>query len=293
MAEHTIAGIDGDPLVYLNGEMTPISQAKVSVMDRGFIYGDGIYEAVPVYKGKPFRTEQHLTRLFRGLSKISIDNPYTKEEWTALIHKMIESHGPHDQLIYMQVTRGPAKRDHAFPAGVKPTIFAMAMPISFPDEKTRTQGIDVVSAKDERWLHCDIKSISLLGNVLARQIAVDAGAQETILFRDGSLTEGAAANVWVVRDGKLLGSPKDNLVLEGIRYGLMDSLCQEAGVALELRRISEEEVRTADELILSSATKEVIPITKLDGKPVGKDGKPGPVYAKLRAAYDAAIARLK
>ncbi|MBN9426975.1 MAG: D-amino acid aminotransferase [Burkholderiales bacterium] len=275
--------------VCLNGEFLPIEEARVPVLDRGFIFGDGIYEVVPVYGGRPFRWAQHLTRLKRSLAAIGIDNPLGDEQWTDLVHQLVARHDWANQFVYMQVTRGVARRDHAFPQNVTPTVFAMVSELVPPPAAQIENGISVVTLPDERWLHCDIKSTSLLGNVLARQAAVQAGAAECVMFRDGFLTEGSASNIWVVRSGRLFGSPKDNLVLEGIRYGLMAELCERAGVELQLRRVLREEVLAADELLLTSATKEVLPITRIDGRPVGT-GKPGPVFAKLHAAYQQAKA---
>ncbi|MFP5406207.1 MAG: D-amino acid aminotransferase [Gammaproteobacteria bacterium] len=275
--------------VYLNGEFLPIEEARVPVLDRGFIFGDGIYEVVPVYGGRPFRWSQHLARLERSLAKVGIADPFDRDRWTALVGDLVARHPWRDQLIYMQVTRGVARRDHGFPKDTTPTVFAMASEFVAPSRQMREQGLATISLPDERWLHCDIKSTSLLGNVLARQAAIEAGATECILFRDGCLTEGSASNIWLVRNGGVTGPPNDNLVLEGIRYGLMSELCERAGVPFELRRIVRREVESADELLLTSATKEILPITTLDGQPVGS-GRPGPVYAKLHAAYQEAKA---
>jgi D-alanine transaminase len=273
--------------VYLNGKWMPLEEAHVPVLDRGFIFGDAIYEVVPIYAGKPFRWQHHLQRLSRSLSKIGISNPYSVQEWTALVAKLQSLHPWRDQFIYIQVTRGVAKRDHAFPEGTTPTVFAMANEfIPVPTEK-REHGVSAMTMLDERWLKCDIKSTSLLGNVLAKQAAVEAGAYECVMFRNGFLTEGSAANIWVSRAGKLLCPHRDNLILEGIRVALIEELCDLAGLTLEIRNITHEEVLDADELLMSSATKEVLSITSLDGRPVGA-GVPGPVYHSLYAAYQTA-----
>ena len=277
-----------DPLVYLNGELTPLSEAKIPVLDRGFIFGDGIYEVIPLYKRKPFRAKQHMARLFRSLNEIRIPNPHSEAEWMALIDKVARAYPEDDQLIYIQVTRGVAKRAHAFPRDVKPTVLIMSGPLVLPSAEQREHGVAGVTLEDRRWLNCHIKSVSLLGNVLAAQHAAEHGAAEVIQFRDGFLSEGAAANIWIVKDGKLLAPPKDNLILEGIRYGLLEELCAAAGIPFEARRIAQEEVASADEVLLSSASKEVLAITSIDGKPVG-DGKPGPVYRRLYEAYRAAV----
>ena len=276
--------------VYLNGDFVALEEARVPVLDRGFIFGDGIYEVVPVYARRPFRWPQHLARLKRSLAAIGIDNPRDDAGWTQLVADLVTRHEWPDQFVYLQVTRGVARRDHAFPKGVQPTVFAMSSQLVLPTATQIGQGVAAITLPDERWLHCDIKSISLLGNVLARQAAVQAGAAECVMLRDGLLTEGSASNIWVARGGRLFGPPKDNLVLEGVRYGLIQELCADTGIELQTRRILREEVEAADELILSSATKEVLAITTLDGRPVGT-GRPGPLFARLHAAYQQAKAR--
>ena len=281
---------------YLNGEFSTLRDAKISVMDRGFIFGDGIYEVVPAYGGKLFRFEQHMARLDRSLTELRIASPMTAAQWREIARKLIadfaESTGTPaengNQIIYIQVSRGVAMRDHPMPPGLTPTVFIMVNPMKLPSEQQRAQGVACVSAGDFRWEKAHIKSTSLLGAVFSRQISVDAGALETVMFRGDYLSEGAASNVWVVKDGKVMGPPRDHLVLEGIRYSLIEQICRAAGIDFELRRISRAEVLDADELLLSSATKEVLPITLLDGQPVGQ-GQPGPVYAKLYAAYQQAI----
>jgi D-alanine transaminase len=280
-----------DLLCYLNGEYTSLAQAKVSVLDRGFIFGDGVYEIVPVYGRKLFRFEEHMARLERSLAKIRVANPHSRAEWLERCRKLIAAQGADDQLAYMQVTRGVAWRDHVMPTDIEPTIFMMATPMKPATAEQRHHGVACVTARDFRWERGDIKSTSLLGNVLARQISADHGAAETILFRNGFLTEAAASNVWVVHEGAVLGPPKSEHVLEGIRYDLLRDLCEEEGIAYNLRPIPESEILVADELMLSSATKEVLPVTTLDGEPVGHGalrGKPGPIYARLYEAYQRA-----
>jgi len=287
-----IPGVPGESQVYLNGEFLRVDEAKVSVLDRGFIFGDGIYEVVPVYQGNAFRMAEHLNRLDRSLAALRIAQPFGREGWVNLIEQLLARTNLDTCIVYLQVTRGVAKRDHQFPATpVTPTVFGMISAWSPPSAGQRTQGLTAISIPDERWLHCEIKSVSLLGNVLAKQQAVDADADEVVQFRDGYLTEGSSTNIWVVSGGKLLAPPKNNLILEGIRYGLMGELAAEAGIPFEARPITQAEVESADELMLSSATKEVLAIVSLDGKPVGS-GKPGPVFQQLRAGYDARIAAL-
>jgi D-alanine transaminase len=283
---------------YLNGEYTLLPNARVSVMDRGFVFGDGVYEVLPAYAGCLFRFDQHMCRLDRSLAELRIPNPLTHVQWRGVATKLLADYATSaiadvnnaNQLIYIQVTRGVALRDHAMPADIVPTVFVMCNAMKRPSAAQLSQGVACVSAEDFRWKKAHIKSVSLLGAVFARQISVDAGAAETIMFRDGYLSEAAASNVWVVKTGTLLAPPTDNLILEGIRYGLIADICREQGIPLELRPVSREEVFTADELLLSSATKEVLPVTLLDGKPVGK-GVPGPVFAWLHASYQAAKQR--
>jgi len=286
-----------DTLCYLNGEYSSLRDAKVSVLDRGFIFGDGIYEVVPAYGGKLFRFDEHLARLDRSLTKLRIENPHTREQWIErarkLVAGLIEKTGAPDQLVYIQITRGVAVRDHVMPTDVQPTVFMMCSPMKPASAEQRHHGVACISARDFRWERGDIKSISLLGNVLARQMSADKDATETIMFRDGFLTEAASSNVWVVHEGAVLGPPKSEHVLEGIRYELIRELCEEVGIAYNLRPIAEADVMSADELLLSSATKEVLPVTTLDGDPVGHGalrGKPGPVYARLYEAYQRAKA---
>jgi D-alanine transaminase len=262
-------------------------------MDRGFLFGDGIYEVVPVYARHVFRFDEHMARLDRSLGKVRIANPHSAADWLARCRKLIDAHPADDQLLYLQVTRGVALRDHVMPTDIEPTVFMMTSAMKPPSAEQRHRGVACTTARDFRWERGDIKSISLLGNVLARQMSADHGAAETILFRDGFLTEAAACNVWVVHEGAVLGPPKSEHVLEGIRFELIRELCEEEGIAFNLRPIPEGEVIAADELILSSATKEVLPVTTLDGESVGHGalrGKPGPVYAKLYAAYQRAKA---
>ena len=286
-----IPNVDNDSTVYLNGAYLPLRDARVSVLDRGFIFGDGIYDVAPAYGGKPFCMADHLARLERSLAAIDIRCGLGRADWEGIVHKLIAASGLGDCMAYIQVTRGVAKRDHAFPEGVEPTVFCMVSPFKRPDAKLRQQGLSAIGIPDQRWLRCDIKSVSMLGNVLARQAAVDAGVDDVIQFRDGHLTEGSAANIWVVRQGTLMAPLRSRLVLEGIRYGLMEELARDCGIPFQARPITEAEVGSADELMLTSATKEVLPITQYEGRPVA-DGRPGPVYARLRAAYDEAIAAL-
>ena len=297
-----------DTLCYLNGDYTPLKDAKVSVLDRGFIFGDGIYEVVPAYAGKLFRFEHHMARLGRSLAELRIANPLTHHQWREVAMHLIaertinvrakaqaaDDHMPNlDHIIYIQISRGVALRDHIMPPGLAPTVFVMVNAMKLPTEQQRHHGVACVTAADFRWDKAHIKSTSLLGAVFSRQISADVGALETIMFRGDYLSEGAASNVWVVKGGKLMGPVADNKVLEGIRYGLYEELCRAHGIPFELRPISRAEVLKADEILLSSATKEVLPVTLLDGAKVGHPshaGLPGPVFAKLYGAYQQAKA---
>ena len=280
-----------DTLCYLNGEYGPLCDAKVSVLDRGFVFGDGIYEVVPAYGGKLFRFDEHLARLNRSLTKLRLPQPATREEWLARCRRLVAARPEEDQVIYIQVTRGVAPRDHVMPAHPVPTVFMMSNPLKPATAEQRHHGVACTTARDFRWERGDIKSTSLLGNVLARQMSADHGAVETIMFRDGFLTEAAASNGWIAHEGALLWPPKSEHVLEGIRIELLRELCEDVGIAYNLRPISEADVRAADEVMLSSATKEILAVTRIDGEEVGHGalrGKPGPVYARLYEAYQRA-----
>ena len=291
-----------DSLCYLNGEYTPLREARVSVLDRGFIFGDGVYEVVPAYGRRLFRFNEHMARLDRSLEKLRMPNPHSQAEWLAVLRELVVRHaerfGADDQMVYLQVTRGIALRDHVMPRDLEPTVFAMTNAMKPVSAEQRHQGVACVTARDFRWERCDIKTTSLLGNVLARQISADRGAAETIMLRAGAnginyLTEASSSNVWIVHEGALLGPPKSEHVLEGIRVELLEELCEEEGIAFNLRPITETELLAADEVLLSSATKEVLAVTTLDGDPVGHGagkGKPGPIYARLYAAYQRAKA---
>jgi D-alanine transaminase len=277
--------------IYLNGQFMPIEEAKISVLDRGFIFGDGVYEVIPVYSRKAFRLAEHLRRLQHSLDGIKLANPHSDGEWRVIINELIARNSAQDQYLYLHITRGAAKRDHAFPnPPVKPTVFMMSNPLPTPPADLLHSGVACITAADNRWLRCDIKAISLLPNVLLRQMAVDAGCAETILIRaelktEGAfMTEGAASNIFVVKDGKLFAPPKDNLMLPGITYDVILEIAAANNIPHEVRRIAVAEIFAADELLLTSSTKEVLAITQLDGKPVGS-GKPGAMFARLHSLY--------
>jgi D-alanine transaminase len=272
-------------MVYLNGRFLPLADARVPVMDRGFLFGDGVYEVLPVYSRRPFRLDEHLRRLQASLAGIRLADPHTEDEWRALIARIVAEGDTDDQSIYLQVTRGPAAvRNHAFPAQITPTVFIMGQPLHAPPDSQRRQGVAVISAADPRWLHCDLKVTSLLANCLLRQMAIDAGCIETLLFRDAYLTEGTASNIFVIKGKLLLAPPKSHLMLAGITYDVILEIAAARGLAHEIRAIREDEVRAADELWIASSLVEVLPIVSLDGKPVGT-GSPGPVFARMYGWY--------
>jgi D-alanine transaminase len=274
---------------YLNGEFLPLAEARVPVMDRGFLFGDGVYEVIPVYSRRPFRLAEHLLRLSASLAAIRLEPPLADAEWTRIIERIIAAAEFEDQSVYLQVTRGPMDvRNHAFPKVVTPTVFVMTEPLVTPPAELREKGIAAVSAADNRWLRCDIKATSLLANCLLRQRAVDHGSAETVLFRDGFLIEGAASNIFAVKDGMLLAPLKNHLMLPGITYDVVLELAAQHGLPTQVRDVLEDEARNADELWMSSSTKEVLPIVMLDDKKVGAGdtaGTPGPVFRQMYGWY--------
>nr|SPS06129.1 Aminotransferase class IV [Candidatus Nitrotoga fabula] len=272
--------------VYLNGQFMPIEEARIPVLDRGFIFGDGIYEVIPAYSRHVFRLAEHLRRLQYSLDGIRLPNPHSNQEWTGIINDLIKRNEAEDQYIYLHVTRGVAKRDHAFPnPPVQPTIFIMSSPLVTPPVELLASGVKAITAPDNRWLRCDIKATSLLPNVLLRQMAIDAGCSETILIRDNEfMTEGAASNIFLVKNGVLLAPPKDHFMLPGITYDVILEIATANNIRFEIRRIGKEELSSPDELLLTSSTKEVLAITTLDNQPVGS-GKPGAMFTRLHKLY--------
>lgn len=277
-----------DPIVFLNGEFLPLTQAKVSVLDRGFLFGDGVYEVIPVYGGRPLRLAEHLQRLENSLHGIRMQSPLSREQWENIFTRLIQ--GDHDQSIYLQVTRGaPPKRDHSFPKDdIAPTVFVMCSPIA----PLPASGERAITVPDIRWQWCHIKAITLLANVLLRQQAADQGCAEAILVRDGYAIEGAASNLFAVVDGVLLTPPKGNEILPGITRDLVVEIARANGIDLEERKISLEELRRASEVWVTSSTREVLPIVELDGNRVG-DGEPGPVWVRVDVLYQARKEQLR
>ncbi|MHB8471753.1 MAG: D-amino acid aminotransferase [Gammaproteobacteria bacterium] len=271
--------------VYLNGVFLPIEQACVPVLDRGFLFGDGVYEVIPVYGGNLFRLEEHLQRLDHSLAGIRIVNPLSRALWRDTLEELIERNDGGDQSIYFQITRGTAaKRDHAFPADVLPTVFMMSTPLAPLPANLSQAGISAITLADIRWQKCDIKAITLLPNVLLRQQAIDAGAVEAILLRDGLAVEGAASNLFIVQSGVIITPPKGPYLLPGITRDLILELAATHAVPHSEAVISVAALRGADEVWLTSSTREILPVTRLDGTPVGA-GKPGPLWAKVIGLY--------
>ena len=268
--------------VYLNGDFVPEGEAKVSVLDRGFMFGDGVYEVIPAYGGRLFSLEAHLDRLDRSLAGIRLSNPLTREAWREVLAELVARNGGGDLGVYLQVTRGVAPRDHAFPAAASPTVVALCSAI----RPAGPEGVAAITARDIRWDLCHIKATTLLPNALLRQQAAEAGAVEAILYRDGVVTEGAASNVFVVRGGEVATPPKSAQILPGITRDLLVGLLAAAGRPCRERIVRLEELGLADEIWLTSSTREVVPVTRLDGSPVG-DGRPGPRWREAAALYQA------
>lgn len=278
--------------VFLNGEYLPLSEAKISVLDRGFVFGDGVYEVIPAYGGRLFRFEEHMRRLQNSLDGIRLRNPYSHSQWQEMLTTLIEHNGTADQSVYLQLTRGVAPRDHGFPQAVRPTVFAMANPLPAADETLLQKGIETISLTDSRWQHCHIKSIALLANILLRQQAMDEHAMEAILIRDGLVTEGAASNIFIVEQGVIKTPIKDHHLLPGITRDLIVELANDNQLACEETTITEEALCQADEIWLTSSTKEILPVTTLNHQPVS-GGKPGPVWQTMYTLFQAYKSKLR
>ena len=262
----------------------PLEECKVSPLDRGFIFGDGIYELLPVYKNNPFYLQQHLSRLERSINEIRIKNPFSKSEWQAIVEKLIQQSSEENLAIYIQVTRGVAPRDHVFPQDASATVFAMANPLTPVPQEQLKNGVALITSNDIRWQRCDIKVISLVANILSKQDASKASAAEAIMVRDGFALEGAASNLFVVRDGEVFTHPKDNLILPGITRDFVLELIGELGIKFTEQSIPKEWLYSSDELWITSSTKEVLAATKIDGEVVG-DGVPGELWKRTHALY--------
>lgn len=279
---------------FLNNDFLPLKDAKVSVLDRGFIFADGIYEVIPAFAGKPFRLEHHLNRLNDNLTAVKIENPFTADQWQQIFTDLIDKNNYQntDYSIYMQVTRGVAKRDHVFPENSTPTIFAMLNPMPSADPKKLEEGLSVITREDIRWQYCNIKSISLLGNIILKQEAADNDADEAVLIRDGHLTEGSSSNIFIVKNGVIKTPIKNHQLLPGITRDLIVEIANDKGLACEETTITEEELLNADEVWLSSSLKEVSPVCVINNKTVA-DGLPGPYWRKMYQLFQDYKAILK
>ena len=281
-------------ICYLNGQYEPLAEAKVSVLDRGFIFGDAIYEVVPAYRGKLFRFEEHMVRLERSLSEVLMTNPHAALGWRAIFERLLLDNAAlfetpilqFNANIYLQISRGVASRDHVIPKNLTPTVFAMCQPSPERSQEPLENGVFCITHEDFRWEKAHIKTTSLMGAILAKRLSEQAGAAETVMFRDGFLSEAASSNVWVVKNGAVFGVPNDHLVLEGVRYGVLAQLCAAQHIPFALKPLSKADVFDADELLLSSASKEILPITQLDARAIA-DARPGPIYHQLYCAYQA------
>jgi D-alanine transaminase len=273
------------PICYLNGEYLPLCEARVSPLDRAFLFGDAVYEVVPVYASRPFRLREHLDRLTRSLAGIRMEPPLTHAAWDGILKTLIERNGGGDQYVYFQVTRGAELgRNHAWPAGLKPTVFAFANALEAISPALLEQGVAAITAQDTRWARRDIKSTALLANTLLKKLAVDAGAFETILLEHGELTEGSSTTVHVITGGAIHTPPNGHHILPGTTRDVVAQLAARSGIPSVNRRVTEEELRAADEIWLAFSTRGVLPVTRLDGKPV-RTGKPGPLFERIYAAF--------
>lgn len=280
-------------IVYLNGDYMPIDQARVSVLDRGFLFGDGVYEVIPAYGGHLLRIDEHLNRLQNSLDAIHLANPLSREQWLEILQVLLDENDGEDQSVYLQLSRGVApQRDHAYPADTRPTVFIMVNPLKAVDRQQLSQGVAAITLDDIRWRACNIKATALLANTMLRQQATEAGAAEAILIRDGFATEGAASNIFLVLDGVLLTPPTGPLLLPGITRDLVLELARQQGIPCEERPVSEAELRRAEEIWLTSSTKEILPVIQLDGQPVA-NGQAGPIWETMIDIYQTYKARLR
>lgn len=280
------------PQCYLNGEYVALRDARISPLDRGFLFGDSVYEVLPVFAGRMFLFREHFDRLARSLREIRLENPHTHEEWHAILEQLVVRNGGGDMYVYLQVTRGMEfGRNHAFPAvPVKPTVFAMASPLPVFTDAQRATGLTAITVQDFRWGRCDIKSTALLANVLMKQQAADAGANEAIIVRDGEVLEGSSTSVFIVVGGVLVTPPNSHRILPGTTRDAALSLATDV-MPVEIRSISIDELRAADEVWISAATRDVLPVTRVDGAPIGA-GRPGPSYLRLSESFRALRQRL-
>jgi D-alanine transaminase len=279
------------PICYLNGAYLPLQDARVSPLDRAFLFGDSVYEVLPVFSGRMFRFREHFDRLARSLAEIRLPAPHTHEQWVTILEELVRRNGAVPMYVYVQVTRGMEfGRNHAFPAKVTPCVFAMALPLPGLTDELRAKGLTAITVEDFRWGRCDIKSTSLLANVLMKQQAADAGAQEAIIVRSGDVMEGSSTSIFVIRSGAVATPPNSRRILPGTTRDAALELANGV-MPVQIRRISVEELRRADEVWLSAATRDVLPVTTIDGSPVGS-GKPGPLWQRMNRSFNELRERL-
>lgn len=273
------------PNAYFNGTFLPLSDVHISPLDRGFLFGDGVYEVIPAYGGKLFHLDAHLKRLQYSLDGIRLHNPYTSAHWTMLLNDLVAMNGGGNQALYLQVTRGAdSGRDHAFPVKITPTVFAMCTPLTETPTTLLENGAKAVTLEDIRWQRCDIKCVSLLGNVLLRQIAMDQGCNEAVLIRDGYATEGTASSIFMVQDQVIITPPKGEELLPSITRDVVIELAMQHRLACQEARIPMAQLHSAQEIWFASSTREIYPVTELDGHKVG-DGRPGDHWRKIHALF--------
>ena len=281
------------PICYLDGQYLPLADAQVSPLDRAFLFGDAVYEVIPVYGTRLFRLRQHLDRLARSLAGIRMESPLTHAEWTDIGQQLISRNRATDAYLYLQVTRGAEYgRNHAWPQGLKPTLFAYCSQLEPLPAALLEKGVAALTAPDIRWARRDIKSTALLGNIMLKKLAADAGAYETLMLEDGALTEGSSTTAHVVKDGVIYTPPNGHHILPGTTRDVVTELAQGLKIRCESRRVPETELRGADEVWLAFSTRGVLPVTSLDGAKVG-DGRPGPLFKRMHAAFEDYIRELQ
>ncbi len=274
-------------IAYLNNEYVPLEEARVSVLDRGFLFADGVYEVIPVYGGRLFRLDEHLQRLQNSLDGIRLENPLSQSQWQTVLRRVVADNGGGEQSVYLQVTRGAAAiREHAFQKNVQATVFVMSTPLRSPSNDLLESGAKLIIMQDIRWQYCHLKTIALLPNVLMQQAAKEQGVDEAILIRDGNATECTASNFFLVKDQLIITPPKSDQLLPGITRDLLLELAQQHAMPYEERTVAEAELHTADEIWISSSSKEVVPVTRLNDKPVG-NGVPGECWRQMLMHYQA------
>ena len=274
------------PICYLNGAYLPLNEARVSPLDRAFLFGDAVYEVVPVYAARPFRLPQHLGRLDRSLREIRIPAPLQHADWAQICRELISRNAARDATLYIQVTRGAEfGRNHAWPEGLEPTVFAFCSGLEPMPSSLLDQGVSAVTAADSRWARRDIKSTALLANILLKKLGADAGAYETIMLENGELTEGSSTTVHVVKGGGIRTPPNGHRILPGTTRDVVTELADRLGVRHESIAVSEARLREADEIWLAFSTRGLLPVTTLDGARVGT-GRPGPLFKRMIGAFD-------